>query len=120
MTAIKATIVILAGTDTHEGLARVVNALEAAKEFKEAGDEVRLIFDGAGVAWIPKLENPGHDLHGLYAAVRDQVAGVCDYCANAFGVHEAVQSCGVPLTDEFEGHPSFRTLIASGHHIITF
>lgn len=44
----KVAIVVLAGTETHEGLGRVVNALEAAKELKEGNDEVRIIFDGAG------------------------------------------------------------------------
>lgn len=120
MTAIKTAIVILAGTETHEGLARVLNALEAVKEFKEAGDEVQLIFDGAGVAWVPELEKPDHKLHGLYEAVRDRLTGVCDYCAGAFEVHEAVQACGAPLAGDFEGHPSFRDLVASGYQVITF
>lgn len=44
----KVAIVILADTDTHEGLGRVVNALEAVKEFKDGHDDVQLIFDGAG------------------------------------------------------------------------
>jgi hypothetical protein len=39
----KVAIVVLAGTETHEGLGRVVNALEAVKEFKEARDDVKLI-----------------------------------------------------------------------------
>lgn len=44
----KAAIVVLADTETHEGLGRVVNALEAVKEFQDAGEDVQLIFDGAG------------------------------------------------------------------------
>jgi hypothetical protein len=116
----KVAIVILAGTDTHESLARVVNALEAVKEFSEGGDDVRLVFDGAGVAWVPELLMPEHKLHKLYAAVKDRVAGVCDYCANAFGVHAAVKSSGTLLSADFDGHPSFRQLIASGYQVITF
>ena len=36
-TRLKAAIVVLADTETHEGMGRVANALEAVKEFKEHG-----------------------------------------------------------------------------------
>lgn len=44
----KVAIFILAGKDTYADMGYVANALMVAKEFKEAGDEVKLIFDGAG------------------------------------------------------------------------
>lgn len=45
----KSTTVILAGTESHADNGRLVNGLEAAKEFAEnEGDEAELIFDGAG------------------------------------------------------------------------
>jgi len=53
----------------------------AAKEFAETeGDELELIFDGAGTQWIPELEDEESDYHELYQAVRDDAA-VCDYCS---------------------------------------
>ncbi len=55
---VKFAIVVFADTETHEGCRRVVNALEAVKEFKDAHDDVQLIFDGAGPKWIPELETP--------------------------------------------------------------
>jgi hypothetical protein len=116
----KVAIVVLAGTETHEGLGRVVNALEAVKEFKDFQDDVKLIFDGAGSAWIPELTKQEHKAHRLFAAVRDRVSGVCSYCAGAFGVESEVQACDVPLLGEYEGHPSFRSLVTSGYHVITF
>ncbi|MCI0509999.1 DsrE family protein [Chromohalobacter sp.] len=116
----KAAIVVLADTETHEALGRAVNALEAVKEFKEAGDDVQLIFDGAGAKWVVELSKPDHKAHGLYAAVRDKVSGVCDYCAGAFGVKDQVVACGAPLVDDFEGHPSFRKLLSQGYQVITF
>ena len=73
----KVAIVVLAGTETHEGLGRVVNALEAAKELKDAGDDVKLIFDGAGTAWVPALAKQDHKADRLFDAVRDRVSGVC-------------------------------------------
>ena len=48
----KAATIIFADTDRPEGLGRVVNALTTVKEFKEAGDEAVVIFDGAGTKWV--------------------------------------------------------------------
>lgn len=36
----KAAIMVLADTESKEGLGRISNALTSAQEFKEAGDEV--------------------------------------------------------------------------------
>ena len=44
----KAAVIVLADTETHGDLARFVNAMLTSKEFAEAGDDVELIFDGAG------------------------------------------------------------------------
>ena len=116
----KIAIIVLADTDRHEGLGRVVNALMAAKEFKAAADDVRIIFDGAGTKWVPELANPEHKTHGLYKAVRDKVTGVCGFCAGAFGATHGVEKEGVPFAHDFEGHPSFRRLVDDGYQIITF
>ncbi|MBX3235896.1 MAG: DsrE family protein [Nitrospiraceae bacterium] len=111
---------VLADTETHESLGRVVNALEAVKEFKDSHDDVRLIFDGAGPKWIPELEKPDHKIHALYEAVKDRIAGACEFCAGAFGVKDKVVACGVKLVGEYNGHPSFRLLISQGYQVITF
>jgi len=115
----KAAIVVLAGTETHADLGRVVNALEAAKEFKDEGDEVEVIFDGAGTQWIPELEDESHDAHPLYNALEDHVR-VCDYCADAFHVSDEVDDSGADRLAEYDGHPSIRSLVADGYEVITF
>ena len=43
-----AAIILLADTETHEGMGRMANALTTVKEFKEAGDDAVVVFDGAG------------------------------------------------------------------------
>lgn len=116
----KVAIFILADTETHEGLGRAVNALEAAKELKEAKSDVRVIFDGAGTKWVGELAKPEHRVHGLFAAVREQVSGACSFCAGAFGASEGVKASGVPFLSEYDGHPSIAKLISSGYQIITF
>jgi hypothetical protein len=116
----KAAVVILAGTDGHTNVGRLVNGLETAKEFAETeGDEVELIFDGAGTQWIPELEDEGSDYHDLYQAVRDD-ASACDFCAGAFGVEDAVDDAGVVTLDDNDGHPSVRSLVGDDYEVITF
>jgi len=116
----KTAVVILAGTEGHANLGRLVNGLEAAKEFAETdGDEVDLIFDGAGTQWIPELEDPDNDKHELYQAVREN-ASACDFCSGAFGVDDAVNDSGVVRLDDHDGHPSLRSLVADGYEVITF
>jgi len=115
-----AAVVVLAGTEGHANAGRLVNALETATEFAATdGDEVELVFDGAGTQWIPELEDPESDYHDLYRDVRDHAA-VCDFCAGAFGVDEAVDEAGVVRRDDHDGHPSIRSLVAEGYEVITF
>jgi hypothetical protein len=116
----KVAVIVLAGTDGHENAGRLVNGLETAKEFAEAdGDEVELIFDGAGTQWIPELEDEDNDYHELYQTVRDDAA-VCDFCSGAFGVEDAVADAGVVTLDDHDGHPSIRSLVGDDYEIITF
>ncbi|AEN04918.1 DsrE family protein [Halolamina sp.] len=117
---VKAAVVILAGTDGNSNLGRLVNGLESAREFAETeGDDLELIFDGAGTQWIPELEDEAHDYHELYQAVRDD-ASACDYCSGAFGVADAVEDAGVVTLDDHDGHPSIRSLVSDEYEILTF
>lgn len=116
----KAAILVLADTESHADLGRVVNALVATKEFKDAGDDVRLIFDGAGTRWPGVLSKPEHKAHKRYEAVREVVAGACGFCAHAFHATDQVHEADVKLLDEYEGHPSIKTLVDDGYQVITF
>jgi hypothetical protein len=113
-------IIILAGTETHPDIGRLINGLEAAREVAAAaGDELELIFDGAGTQWIPELEDPDSDYYERYQAVQDD-AGVCDFCAGAFGVDDAVDDSSAVRPDDHSGHPSVRSLVDDGYEVITF
>lgn len=116
----KAAILVLSDMERREGLGRVLNALEATKELKEGGDEVELIFDGAGTTSAVAIACPDHDLHRLYTLVQDQITGVCRYCARAFGVFEEAEEIGFTLLAEYDQHPSVRRLVTEGHEVITF
>jgi hypothetical protein len=54
-----------------------VNAMVVAKELKDAGDEVQIIFDGAGTQWLGELSDSNHKAHPLFEQVRDVVSGAC-------------------------------------------
>jgi hypothetical protein len=112
--------VVLADTETHGELARVLNALALVQEAAEAGDEVELVFDGAGTKWIPELAHSDHKLHELFESVRPHIAGACAFCVNAFEVNEGVRQADVPLLDEYHGHPSLRQRVADGYEVVTF
>ncbi len=116
----KVAIVLLADTETKEGLGRMSNALTSVREFKEEDHEVTLIFDGAGTKWIGELSDPDHKYHKHFESVKDDVQGACAYCARAFGVKDEVQESGVELLGDFEGHPSLAKLVAQGYQVITF
>lgn len=116
----KAAIVVLAGTEGREGIGRIANALVTAREFKEEGDDVTIVFDGAGTTWIAELSKPDHKYHSAFEAVRDRVAGACSYCARAYGVKDAVEAAGIRLLDDYDEHPSIRRLVVDGFHVITF
>ncbi|WP_243089599.1 hypothetical protein [Thermus neutrinimicus] len=116
----KVAVLVLAGTETHEGLGRLVNALMLAQELKEAGDEVRLLFDGAGTQGLAALAVPSHKAHKLLLAVRDRIQGACAYCARAFGAREALEAAGFPFLGDYRDHPSLRGLLEEGYTLITF
>ncbi|MDD5615708.1 MAG: DsrE family protein [Candidatus Methanoperedens sp.] len=117
---IKVAIIVLADTETHEDIARVHNALLAAKEFKDVNDDFKLIFDGAGTKWIKELSKPDHMFHELFDSLKGKSTGVCSFCAGAFGIKESAMESSIPLMGEYEEHPSFRKLISQGYQIITF
>ncbi len=116
----KAAILLLADIETHGDLGRAVNALTTVREFADNGDDVTLIFDGAGTRWAAELAKEDCRLHPAYERIRSRVAGACRYCAGAFEVREELERAGMPLLDDHIGHPSVRRLVADGYEVITF
>ena len=71
----RAAIVLLADTESKEGLGRMSNALSTVREFKEEGQKVTLLFDEAGTKWIGELTDPDHKYSGHFESVKDEVEG---------------------------------------------
>ena len=123
----KTAIVILSDpkNGSEEALGRVFNGLAAAYDFKQAGDEVSILFHGAGTRWIGELNQKEHPAHDLFEAVKDQVAGVSCGCADVFGGTEEAEKSGLDLIKEnpvpgTRGMASLRKLAEAGSTILTF
>ena len=123
----KTAIVVLSDpkSGTEEALGRVFNALAAAYDFQQSGDEVSVLFQGAGSRWIGELTKTEHPAHKLFEAIKNKVAGVSCGCADVFGARESVIESGYNLITDNQvpgttGLPSFQKLAKEGYTILTF
>ena len=123
----KAAIVIYSDPQsrTDEALGRLFNGLATAWDFKEKGDEVTILFQGAGTRWISELDAPEHPARALFDSVKDKVAGVSCGCADVFGSRDEAESAGYELVTDnavpgTSGLPSHRQLIADGYTLLSY
>jgi len=123
----KTAIIILSDpkSGSEEALGRVFNALAAAYDFKQRGDEVTVRFQGTGTRWIGELGKADHPAHDLFEAVKDKVAGVSCGCADVFGANEEAEKSGFELIKDnpipgTSGLASLRNLAADGYAVLTF
>ncbi len=123
----KAAIVVLSDpkSGTDEALGRLFNALAAAYDFKQRGDDVSILFHGAGTRWIGEVSESDHAAHALFEEVKDKVAGVSCGCADVFGATEDAEKSGFDLIKDnavpgTTGLPSLQKLAAEGYTVLTF
>ncbi len=123
----KAAIVVFSDpkSGSEESLGRVFNALAVAYDFKQKGDDVTILFQGAGTRWAGELTKVDHPAHGLFEAVKDKVAGVSCGCADVFGATAEAEKNGFQLIKNNPipntgGFPSFRRLTSDGYTVLTF
>ena len=117
----KFAIILQAGTESHEGLARALHALLYSMELKEGGHPVVLIFDGAGTGWARAMRDPNNKLHAKYTELEKLgiVEEICDFCSGAFKVKDDLKKQGnVPFASEFGGHPSIKKWVDQGYEIV--
>ncbi len=109
----------------EESVGRVFNALAFAVEAQGKGDEVHVVFAGAGTRWPAELTKLAHPAHGLYEAARETIQGASCGCAKVFEATAGVDSCGLPqLKDHaLKGTPgiaSIRRYVADGWSTLIF
>jgi len=101
------------------GNAAVYRALGTAKEFKDAGDDIKIVFDGSGVETAAAISQSGHNLNGAYKAVADTVLGACGFCVKAHKVADEIDAADIPLLTDNHGHASLRQVVVDGYQVIT-
>lgn len=109
----------------EDALGRLFNAMFLTLELKEKGQEVELVFQGAGARWPAEVTKPAHPANALYNAVRDKVAGVCGGCADVFGAAEGAKGAGLKLVREraipgTTGILDLSRYLDSGWRLVTF
>ena len=119
----KTAIIILSDpkNESEESLGRVFNGLAAAYDFQSAGEEVSILFQGAGTRWPAVLQKEDHPVHELFKAVRDKIQCVSCACADVFGADtsgfDLIKDNKVPKTT---GLPSLSKLQGQGYNVLTF
>ena len=123
----KIAIVVLSDprSGQEEALGRAANALAFAYESREAGDEVALIFKGAGTRWPEELTKLTHPLNGMYQLVRETVVGVSCTCAKIFGATEGAKAAALPIVGDVavpgtEGVLGLRPYLEQDYRVLTF
>ena len=109
----------------EESLGRAFNALALAAEAQARGDEVNVLFVGAGTRWPAELTKLSHPANQLYNAVRPSVTGASCGCAAVFGAAKEVAACGLPEIKDHAlpgtpGLASIRKYLAEGWQTLVF
>ena len=109
----------------EEALGRAFNGLAFAAEAHASGDDVAIVFLGAGTRWPAELVKLGHPARELYDAVRPLVAGASTACATVFGAMDGVKASGLALLNDnaLQGTPglaSMRRHLAEGRTALVF
>ncbi len=118
----KIAIILHAEPGSQDAMGRAAHALLYTRELKEAGHEVKLIFDGGATKWVGELIKQDHPLASIFNAVKASgaISGVCEYCVGAFGGNtKDIEECGLPLAGDYMGHPSIASIIGDGFQVIT-
>lgn len=123
----KMAIILFADPNQMEGKKRALHGFVYAKELSEKGKQVRLLFDGMGVAIIEKVGGKDKELSELFSELNIGVysdskiqAGACEACAKDAGItEEAAQKMGIELDGKYHNHPDLARLLDEGYLFLT-
>ncbi len=101
-------------------MGRAIHGLVYAQEIHDAGNKVKLIFDGEGTLWIGRFEDSSHPMNPLFKKVKELgLIEVCEFCAESFGATDDVKKANISSLNGNEGHASIANLIEEEYQIIT-
>ena len=102
------------------GQSAIYRAQMGAQDLRRAGDDVVIVFDGAGSTAAADMAQSGHRFHALFADVLPAVRGVRPFCAKRYGVFDALQAAELPLLESDRGNASQCGLMLEDSQVITF
>jgi hypothetical protein len=94
------------------------HVLMNALDLSEAGNEVKIIFEGASVKLVPVLEEESNPLYKR-AKESGLIAGVCLACSKVMGVYESNSATGLKMLDDMFGHAGMKRFIQDGYDVIS-
>ena len=95
-----------------------LHVLMNAVSLHEAGNEVKVIFEGSSVKLPSVLEEEKNPLY-LEAKEKDLLAGICVACSKAMDVYEKNQELGLELLDDMQGHAGMKAYVEEGYELVS-
>jgi hypothetical protein len=96
----------------------IFHALLFAKEMKEKGDDVKIVFEGEAVKWFNELLKEDHPLKSHVEALKDNFIA-CEACSNMFGVLDSIKG-KIKIENDLHGHISLKKYLDSDYKVIEF
>lgn len=89
-----------------------------ALDLNSAGEDVKIIFEGASVKLVSKFEDENNPLYRK-AKEANLIAGICLACSKVLDVYEVNLKTGLPMLDDMSGHAGMRKYQEDGYNIIS-
>lgn len=96
-----------------------VHVLLNALDLKDAGHEVKIIFEGESVKLPPVLAKEANP-HYKKALDLGLIAGVCFACSKMMGVMDDIEELNLPLLKDMTGHAGMRPYTEDGYKVLVF
>lgn len=89
-----------------------------ALDLHAAGDDVKIIFEGASVKLVAKFEEENNPLYNR-AKKAGLLEGVCLACSKVLGVYEENLKSGLTMLEDMNGHAGMKKYIKDGYKVIS-
>ena len=105
---------------------RMAHALHLARDLKRAGVDLRFIFAGKSVEWLPELTSDDRDAQhpfvraygNVFDEVREHVEA-CNFCCIRFETKDSVASAEIPIHGKGKDHMALGQVVLDGYQIIS-
>ncbi|MDN5351576.1 MAG: hypothetical protein PWQ12_495 [Clostridiales bacterium] len=89
-----------------------------ALDLSAAGEEVKIIFEGASVKLVSIFED---EKNPLYKKAKEAglIAGICLACSKVMGVYELNEQTGLPMISDMSGHAGMKPYLNAGYEVIS-